>query len=71
MTAEPVPAEPVRAQDVLLLDDGIRAEVTDIRLGCYWLETGHEPGIVLGWKSGTSSGLLFRRSSDLVQRITS
>ena len=68
LRTELVAAESVRAGDVLLLDDGTRAEITDIRHGFYWLETGHEPGIALGWKSGTSSGMLFRKASDILQR---
>jgi len=56
------------AGDVLVLGDGTRAEITDIRHGVYWLAPGREPGIALGWRSGTSSGLLFRRAADIVHR---
>ena len=66
---EPIPAEDIEPGDVLLLDDGTRAEVTDIAFGYYWLAGGHEQGVALGWRSGSSSGLLFRRAADIVRRV--
>jgi hypothetical protein len=70
-SVEPVAARDVQAGDRLLLEDGQAAEVTDIRHGFYWLESGHEPGIAIGWKAGSSSGVLFRKASDILQRVTS
>jgi hypothetical protein len=67
--AEPVAAEHVRVGDVLLFGDGTRAEITDIRHGFYWLETGHEPGIALGWRAGSSTGLMFRRAAEVLYRV--
>ena len=54
-----------------MLDDGTRAEVTDVRHGEFHLDSGHGQGVAIGWKSGRSSGLQFRRAGDLVQRIAS
>jgi hypothetical protein len=59
------------AGDVLIID-GTRAEVTDVRTGDYWLNTGHHgPGVALGWRSGTSSGVMFRAADDVLSRVTS
>jgi hypothetical protein len=54
-----------------LLYDGHAAEVTDTRLGFYRFPEGRMPGVSIGWKAGNSSGLLFRKASDMLQRITS
>jgi hypothetical protein len=67
-STEPVPAEEVEEGDVLLLDDGTHAEVTDTAFGFYWLADGHEPGVAIGWRSGSSSGLMFRRAADILLR---
>lgn len=68
--AEFVTAEHVRAGDVLLLDDRTRAEVTDIRHGDFWMNTGnHGPGVAIGWRAGTSSGVMFRNADDRLQRL--
>jgi len=70
--AEPVEAGQVRPGDVLVLDDGTRAEVTDVRHGDYWLNTGcHGRGVAIGWRSGSSSGVLFRQASELLPRLAS
>jgi hypothetical protein len=69
-STEFVPAEQVGEGDVLLLDGEMRAEVTDIRYGYYWFPAGRQQGVSIGWKSGTSSGLLFRKASDSLHRIT-
>ena len=71
--AEPIAAEDIRAGDRLLLDDGKPAEVTDVRHSIYQFPPpdGQSPGVAIGWKSGTSSGLLFRKASDLLHRVTS
>jgi hypothetical protein len=71
--AEPVAAEDIEPGDRLRLDDGRTAEATDIKLGFYYFENyQHGPGVAIGWKSGsTSSGMMFRRGSDLLQRVTS
>ncbi len=66
--------EPVAAGDVLigdvLLTGGTVAEVTDVRSGDYWLTTGkHGPGVALGWRSGTSSGVMFRSADDTLERL--
>src|SRR5258708_650227 len=45
---------------ILLLEEGTDAEVTDFRVGYYRLLEGRGPGAAIGWRSGTSSGLLFR-----------
>src|SRR5260221_11515242 len=68
---EPVAAGDVQPGDRLMLDASTIAEVTDIRQGDYWLPTGdHGPRVALGWQSGTSSGVMFRSASDLLDRIT-
>ncbi|MGI9009459.1 MAG: hypothetical protein ACR2FU_25275 [Streptosporangiaceae bacterium] len=71
VTVETVPAADVRAGDVLVLPDGCLAEVTDTRTGTYWLASGYGPGAALGWRSraGTASGVLFRRTDDIVHRV--
>jgi len=66
---EPVPAGEVEPGDVLLLDDGTRAEVTDTAFGFYHFAAGHEHGVALGWRSGSSSGLLFRKAGDILLRV--
>ncbi len=66
---EPVPAEAIEAGDFLLLDDGIQAEVTDVRYGFYWFPGGREQGVSIGWRAGTSSGMLFRKASDILHRV--
>jgi hypothetical protein len=67
---EPVPAGEVGPGDTLLLDDGVRAEVTDLREGFYRMPPGgRHLGIALGWKCGTASGVLFRRADDLLLRV--
>jgi len=68
-SSDPVVAGHVMAGDVLLID-GTRAEVTDVRRGEYRLESGHAPGVALGWRSGSSSGVMFRDAADLLDRIT-
>src|SRR5260221_1800626 len=66
---EPVPAGELAAGDIVRLDDGTVAEVTDVRRGDFWLNTGrHGPGVAIGWRSGSSSGVMFRRGADLLQR---
>ena len=70
VSTENVLAEDVEAGDRLLYDGRI-AEVTDTRLGFYRFPEGRLPGVSIGWKAGSSSGLLFRRASDLLQRIAS
>jgi hypothetical protein len=71
ISTEPVAARDIQPGDALLLDDGTRAEVTDIRTGDFWLNTGgHGPGVALGWRAGSSTGVLFRDRSDVVQRVT-
>jgi hypothetical protein len=66
--AEPVRAEHVMAGDILLLDDGIHAEVDDVRHGLYWFPDGQAHGVAIGWQAGRSSGLLFRKASDVLAR---
>ncbi len=69
LTTEPVAAGDVTEGDVIVLDDGTCAEVTDIRHGDYWLNTGrHGPGVAISWRSGSSSGMMFRLSSDTLLR---
>jgi hypothetical protein len=68
LSTEPVSTADVRIGDVLLYD-GTAVTVTDIRDGFFWLETGHEPGIALGWRAGSASGLIFRKASDTLQRL--
>lgn len=63
-------AEDVEPGDVLLLDGGLRAEVTDVKLGYYRYPEGRGHGVAIGWKSGSSSGLLFRHASDMLTRVT-
>ena len=69
-STENVLAEDVEAGDRLLYDGHV-AEVTDTRLGFYRFPEGRLPGVSIGWKAGSSSGLLFRRASEMLQRITS
>ncbi len=67
---EPVRAEHVMAGDTVLID-GTEAEITDVRHGDYWLTTGqHGPGVALGWRCGSSSGIMFRRADDTLDRIS-
>ncbi len=70
---EQAAAGDVRAGDRLLLDGGQAAEVTDIRYGSWWFPPpdGHSPGVAIGWKAGSSSGVLFRKAGDILQRVTS
>ena len=69
-SAEPVAVEHVRAGDVVLLDDGTLAVIDSVRFGSYWLDSGRqEPAVALGWQAGTSSGVMFRRCSDILQRV--
>ncbi len=70
LSTEPVSTADVRVGDRLLHDAAV-VTVTDIRDGFFWLETGHEPGIALGWRSGSASGLIFRKAGDLIERVTS
>jgi hypothetical protein len=42
-----------------------RAEVTDVRHGRSFPE-GRGHGVAIGWRSGSSSGLLFRKASDIL-----
>jgi len=65
----PVAAEHIRVGDVLILDDGGRGEVTDVLFGQYWLRSGRGDGVALGWRSGSSSGVMFRHRSDLLLRL--
>ena len=66
--AAPVRADCVQVGDVLLVD-GTRAGVTDLCHGWYWLPEGRGQGIAIGWRSGRSSGLLFRKASDILNRL--
>jgi hypothetical protein len=56
---------------VLVLDDGTRAVVTDIRHGEFPLESGRGQGVAIGWRSpsGRSSGVLFRLGTDVLTRV--
>ncbi len=66
----PVAAGDVNEGDVIIIDDGTRAAITDIRRGDFWLTTGqHGPGVAIGWQSGSSSGVMFRRVTDLLDRV--
>jgi len=68
--AEPVRAGDIEAGDRILLDDGRTAEVTDVRTGDYYFAQGRGQGVALGWKSGsTTSGMMFRRGADILQRL--
>jgi len=70
ITTEQVPAREVQVGNILLLDDGTLAEVTDIGHGFHWFPDGRQYGVAIGWKSpGTSSGLLFRKASDILHRV--
>ncbi len=66
---EPIAARDLQPDDVLMLDDGTRATVTDTQHSLYWFPEGRAPGIAIGWRAGSSSGLLFRRGSDLLERV--
>jgi hypothetical protein len=46
-------------------------EVTDISAGFYWFPPpdGRSLGLAIGWKAGSTSGLLFRKTSDLLERV--
>jgi hypothetical protein len=46
-----------------------RAEVTDIRYGFYRFPAGRGQGVAIGWRSGASSGPLFRKGSDILDRL--
>jgi len=65
-----VPAWRVQAGDRLLIG-GLPAEVTDVRAGFWWFPSGHRDyGVAIGWKAGSSSGLLFRKAGDILPRVT-
>lgn len=66
---EQVAAEDVEAGDVLLLRDGTQTEVTDVRLGFYYLSDGRGQGLAIGWKSGNASGVTFRRATETLRRL--
>ena len=66
---EPLPADLVEPGDVLALDDGTRAEVTDVGFGFYYLAEGRGQGVAIGWRAGPSSGLMFRKGSDVLNRV--
>jgi hypothetical protein len=72
ITTEQVLAEDVETGDRLVYDNRV-IEVTDFATGYYWFPPpdGHSPGVSIGWKAGSSSGLLFRHGSDLLERVTS
>ncbi len=70
ISTEQVLAQDVEAGDKLLYEGRV-VEVTDTRYGFYRFPEGRLPGTSVGWKAGSSSGLLFRRASDLLERITS
>ncbi len=67
---EPVPAGQIEIGDKLLLDSGIAAEVDFLRDGFYTFPDGHQQGVSIGWRAGSSTGLLFRRATDVLQRLT-
>jgi hypothetical protein len=69
-STENVLAEDLEPGDKLLYDGRI-VEVTDTRLGFYRFPEGRMPGVSVGWKAGNASGLLFRKASDLLERVTS
>ena len=68
--AETVPAERIGRGDVLMLDDGVLAEITDLRVGDYWMSDG-QAGLDLGWRAvaGSASGVLFRPRSAVLCRV--
>ena len=67
---ETVPAGEIRAGDRIVVND-FTAEVTDTRRGAFWLtETGHGPGVAIGWRAETASGMLFRAADEPIQRVT-
>lgn len=66
---EPVAAELVEPGDVLLFEDGTEAEVTDVRPGFYYLPDGRGQGTAIGWRAGTASGLMFRKTGDVINRV--
>ena len=70
ITTEQILAENVETGDRLVYDNRV-IEVTDFAAGYYWFPPpdGHSPGVAIGWKAGNSSGLLFRKSSDLMERV--
>jgi hypothetical protein len=67
-----ISTEQILAQDVetgdRLVYDGRVIEISDVNRGFYYLRDGREQGLAIGWKSGNSSGLLFRHVSDLLER---
>ncbi len=46
-----------------------RAEVTDVRHGLSSFPEGRGHGMGIGWRSGTSSVLQFRKASDILDRV--
>ena len=59
-----MPATQIRAGDIVLLDDGTTAAVTDVRAGEFWMRAGCASGVAIGWRSGTASGVLFREPAE-------
>jgi len=64
-----VPASQIRAGDVLLLDDGSAATVTDVRGGQFWMPAGRADGVAIGWKAGTALGVLLRQAGQTLHRL--
>ena len=68
---EPIAADRIRVGDLVLLDDGTPAAVTDVTHGLYWFPDGREHGVAIGWRtSASSSGVLFRKPNALLSRRT-
>jgi hypothetical protein len=70
VNAEQILAQDVEIGDRLVYDSRV-IEISDINYGLYYFRDGREQGLAIGWKAGSSSGLLFRHGSDLLQRVTS
>jgi hypothetical protein len=67
-----IPAAEVRAGDLLLLDDGLIAEVDDVVAGDFWVATAtHAPALAIGWNEvdGTARGQLFRTTDQTLHRV--
>ena len=68
-------AEPAAAQDIepgdKLLYDGRVIGIIDVHHSFYQFPGGGGPGVAITWLAGSSSGVLIRRSAEVLQRVAS
>ncbi len=60
---EPVDAAMIRPGDRIAFEDGMTGDVSDVRPGTFWFNTGESgPGVAITWDEhgGTASGVIHR-----------